>query len=206
MLHPDSWLIRFLTRVCDLLFLNIALVLSCCTVVLSGAAVTALYSITLKMMRGQDYNPVKGFFRALRENFLTSSFAAVLLLTDVTFLAVLRDALYAETLLMPPAVFVLLAVLAAFLTALLSYLFPLLARYENTFLNHLGNAVRLSLANLPVTVLITAVNLLPLLIGLLFPALLGVVFAFWLLFGFAAGAWVNSFYLNRIFESREDGG
>lgn len=205
MFHPDSWLIRFLARVCDLLFLNIALVLSCCTVVLSGTAVTALYSITLKMMRGQDCDPVKGFLRALRENFLPSSFATILFLTDVTLLAVLRSVLYAETLLMPPAVFVLLAILAVFLTALLSYLFPLLARFENTFSHHLSNAVRLSLANLPVTVLITAVNLLPLLIGLLFPALLGVVFAFWLLFGFAAGAWINSFYLNRIFESREDG-
>lgn len=205
MLHPDSWLIRFLTRVCDLLFLNIALVLSCCTVVFSGAAVTSLYSITLKMMRGQDCDPVKGFFRALRENFLASSFAAILLLTDVTLLAVLRGVLYAETLLMPPVIFVLLAILAVFLTALLSYLFPLLARYENTFLNHLGNAIRLALANLPVTVLMTTVNLLPLLIGLLFPVLLGAVFAFWLLFGFAAGAWMNSFYLNRIFESREDG-
>lgn len=206
MFHPDSWLIRFLTRVCDLLFLNIALVLSCCTVVLSGAGVTALYSITLKMMRGQDCDPIRGFFRALRENFLTSSSAAILLLGDVTLLAVLRSVLYAETLLMPPALFILLAILAVFLTALLSYLFPLLARYENAFLNHLCNAVRLSLANLPVTVLMTTVDLLPLLIGLLFPALIGVVFAFWLLFGFAAGAWVNSFYLNRIFESREDGG
>lgn len=205
MFHPDSWLIRFLARVCDLLFLNIALVLSCCTVVLSGTAVTALYSITLKMMRGQDCDPVKGFLRALKENFLPSFFATILLLTDVTLLAVLRGALYAETLLMPPVVFVLLAILAVFLTALLSYLFPLLARFENTFSHHLSNAVRLALANLPVTVLITAVNLLPLLIGLLFPALLGVVFAFWLLFGFAAGAWINSFYLNRIFESREDG-
>lgn len=205
MFHPDSWLIRFLARVCDLLFLNIALVLSCCTVILSGTAVTALYSITLKMMRGQDCDPVKGFLRALKENFLPSFFATILLLTDVTLLAVLRSVLYAETLLMPPAVFVLLAILAVFLTALLSYLFPLLARFENTFSHHLSNAVRLSLANLPVTVLITTVNLLPLLIGLLFPALLGVVFAFWLLFGFAAGAWINSFYLNRIFESREDG-
>lgn len=205
MLHPNSWPIRFLTRVCDLLFLNIALVLSCCTVVFSGAGVTALCSVTLKMMRGQDCDPVKEFLRALRENFLPSSFAAILFLTDVTLLAVLRGALYAETLLMPPAVFVLLVILAVFLTALLSYLFPLLARFENTFSHHLSNAVRLSLANLPVTVLITAVNLLPLLIGLLFPALLGVVFAFWLLFGFAAGAWINSFYLNRIFESREDG-
>lgn len=205
MFHPDSWLIRFLTRVCDLLFLNIALVLSCCTVVFSGAGVTALYSITLKMMRGQDYDPIKGFLRGLRENFLTSSFAAILLLGDVTLLAVLRSALYAEALLMPPAAFVLLAILAVFLTALLSYLFPLLARYENTFSRHLSNAVRLALANLPVTFLLTAVNLLPLLICFLIPSALGVVFAFWLLFGFAAGAWINSFYLNRIFASREDG-
>lgn len=205
MFHPDSWLIRFLTRVCDLLFLNIALVLSCCTVVFSGAGVTALYSITLKMMRGQDYDPIKGFLRGLRENFLTSSFAAILLLGDVTLLAVLRSALYAEALLMPPAAFVLLTILAVFLTALLSYLFPLLARYENTFSRHLSNAVRLALANLPVTFLLTAVNLLPLLICFLIPSALGVVFAFWLLLGFAAGAWINSFYLNRIFESREDG-
>ena len=205
MFHPGSWLIRFLTRVCDLLFLNIALVLSCCTVVFSGAGVTALYSITLKMMRGQDYDPIKGFLRGLRENFLTSSFAAILLLGDVTLLAVLRSTLYAETLLMPPAAFVLLSILAVFLTALLSYLFPLLARYENTFSRHLSNAVRLALANLPVTFLLTAVNLLPLLICFLIPSALGVVFAFWLLFGFAAGAWINSFYLNRIFESREDG-
>lgn len=205
MFHPDSWLIRFLTGVCDLLFLNIALVLSCCTVVFSGAGVTALYSVTLRMMRGQDCDPIKDFLRALRENFLTSSFAAILLLGDVTLLAVLRSVLYADTLLMPPVIFVLLTILAVFLTALLSYLFPLLARYENTLFCHLSNAVQLALANLPVTILITAVNLLPLLLGVFIPASIGVVFAFWLLFGFAAGAWINSFYLNRIFESREDG-
>ena len=200
MFHPDSWLIRFLTKVCDLLILNIALVLSCCTIVLSGAAVTALYSITLKMMRGQDYDPIKGFLRALRENFLPSSPATALLFVNAALLALLRSALYAETLLFSPAWFLLLALFTVLLTALLSYLFPLLARFENTFSHHLGNAVRLSLANLPVTVLITTVHLLPLLIGYLVPALLGVTFAFWLLFGFAAGAWVNSFYLNRIFE------
>lgn len=200
MFHPDHRLIRFLTKVCDLLFLNIALVLSCCTIVLSGAAVTALYSITLKMMRGQDYDPIRGFLRALRENFLSSSPATVLLFVNAALLALLRSALYAETLLFSPALFLFLALAAVLLTALLSYLFPLLARFENTFSHHLGNAVRLSLANLPVSFLITTVNLLPLLISFLVPSLLGVTFAFWLLFGFAAGAWVNSFYLNRIFE------
>ena len=205
MFRPDSLLIRFLTKICDLLFLNIMFVLSCVTIVFSGAAVTSLYAVTLKMIRGQDYAPVKDFLRALRENFLPSFPAAILLLVDVTLLAILRAALYAETLLMPPALFVLLAIITIFLTALLSWLFPLLARFENTFSRHLNNAVRLALVNLPVTFLLTAVNLLPLLLCLLIPPSLGVVFAFWLLFGFAAGAWGNSFYLNKIFEALQGG-
>lgn len=206
MFRPDSLLIRFLTKICDLLFLNIMFVLSCVTIVFSGAAVTSLYAVTLKMIRGQDYAPIKGFLRALRENFLPSFSATILLFLDVTLLAVLRAALYAETLLMPPTLFVLLAIITILLTALLSWLFPLLARFENTFSRHLNNAVRLSLVNLPVTFLLTTVNLLPLLLCLLIPPSLGVVFAFWLLFGFAAGAWVNSFYLNRIFEALQGGG
>ena len=206
MFQPDSLLIRFLTKTCDLLFLNIMFVLSCVTIVFSGAAVASLYAVTLKMIRGQDYAPIKGFLRALRENFLPSFSTTILLFVDVTLLAVLRGALYAETLLMSPTLFVLLAIITILLTALLSWLFPLLARFENTFSRHLNNAVRLSLVNLPVTFLLTAVNLLPLLLCLLIPPSLGVVFAFWLLFGFAAGAWVNSFYLNRIFEALQGGG
>ena len=153
MFQPDSFLIRFLTKTCDLLFLNIMFVLSCVTIIFSGAAVTSLYAVTLKMIRGQDYAPVKDFLRALRENFLPSFPAAILLLVDVTLLAILRAALYAETLLMPPTMFVLLSFAADLLTALLSWLFPLLARFENTFSRHLNNAVRLALVNLPVTFL-----------------------------------------------------
>ncbi len=205
MFHPDSMLIRFLTKICDLLFLNIVFALSCATVVFSGAAATSLYAVTLKMIRRQDYAPIKDFLRALRENFLPSFPATILLFVDVTLLAVLRTALYAETLLMSPTLFVLLAIITILLSALLAWLFPLLARFENTFSRHLSNAVRLSLVNLPVTFLLTTVNLLPLLLCLLIPTSLGVVFAFWLLFGFAAGAWVNSFYLNRIFQALQGG-
>ena len=199
MFHPDSLLIRFLTKVCDLLFLNIILVLSCATIVFSGAAVTALYAVTLKMIRGEDYDPIKGYIRAVWKNFIPSVPATLLFFVEVMLISVLRTVLYAETLIISPALFVLLAVFAVLLTAFLSYLFPLLARVDNTFLQHLGNAARLALANLPVTCLLTVVNLLPLLLCMFFPSLLGVVFAFWLLFGFALGAWVNSFYLNRIF-------
>lgn len=199
MFQTDSWLIRFLTRVCDLMILNILMVLTCMTVVFSGDGVTALYAVTLRMHRGAEDSPGKSFLRALRGNFIPSVPATLLLLVNTTLMAVLRQILYAETLVLPPALFVFFTIAAFFLTALLSYLFPLLARFENSFLHHLGNAAGMAVANLPVTFLLTAVNLLPVLLPLFFPQMTGVAAAFWLLIGFSAGAYVNSFYLNRIF-------
>lgn len=199
MLRSDSWLIRFLTKVCDLLLLNIIFVLSCATIILSGAAVTSLYAVALKMIRREDYEPIKSFLRELRRNFLSSVPATILLFIDILLIGFLRIALYAETLMISPNLFIFLTIAAIFLSALLSYLFPLLARFENTFSKHFGNAARLAVANLPVTFLLTTVNLLPLLLGIFIPSLLGILFAFWLIFGFAAGAYLNAFYLNRIF-------
>lgn len=203
MLQPGSRLIRFLTAVCDLMILNILLVLSCVTVVFSGDGVVSLYTVTLRMFRGTEDSPGKSFLRALRGNFIPSVPSTLLLLADVTMIAVLRRVLYAETLLLSPTVFVLLTIITIFLTALLSYLFPLTARFNNTFVRHLGNAARLAVANLPVTFLITGVNLLPVILPLLLPQLLGIVAAFWLVAGFSVGAWMNSFYLNRIFSRME---
>ena len=203
MFLPGGRLIRFLTAVCDLMILNILLVLSCVTVVFSGDGVVSLYTVTLRMFRGTEDSPGKSFLRALRGNFIPSVPSTLLLLADVTMIAVLRQVLYAETLLLSPTVFVLLTIIAIFLTALLSYLFPLTARFNNTFVRHLGNAARLAVANLPVTFLITGVNLLPVILPLLFPQMLGIVAAFWLVVGFSAGAWMNSFYLNRIFSRME---
>ena len=199
MFQTDSWLIRFLTRLCDLMILNILLILACVTVVLSGDGVVSLYAVTLRMHRGTEDSPGKSFLRALRGNFIPSVPAALLLFVDVTLIAALRQILYAETLVLSPVLFVFFVIAAFFLTALLSYLFPLLARFENSFLHHLGNAARMAVANLPVTFMLTAVHLLPVLLPLFFPQMTGGGSEVWLLIGFSAGAYINSFYLNRIF-------
>lgn len=204
MIRPDSLPIRFLTKLCDLIFLNLFFIVTCATVIFSGAGLTALYTVTLKMAQGKEYTPFKGFARAARDNFIPSAPAVILLFLDGTLIAYLCYVLYAESLLIPPELFILLAIAAILFTAVLGWLFPLLASFDNIFPCHLVNAAKLALANLPITCLVTLVNLLPLLLALLFPRLLGQLAAFWLLVGCAAGAWVNSFYLNRIFESRED--
>ena len=190
---------RFLTTVCDLIFLNVIFFAAFCTIVCTGAAVTALYRTALTLFQEQDRTPVRDFLRNLRKSFTASTPAALLLFADLTLLAVLSRALYAETLLFSPELFVLLSLAAVLLTALLSYLFPLLACFQNAFPKHLGNAARLALANLPVTSFVTTVNLLPFLSLLFLPQLFGVFLAVWLLIGAAAGAYANLFYLRNVF-------
>ena len=197
---PDSRFMRFLTKVCDLLLLNILTAFLSLTVIAAGTAIISLYTAVVKMMQEEDSEPVSCFLHALRENFSLSVPAAPLLFVDVLLLALLHYALTAETLVFSPAAFVFLAIAAAFLTALLSYLFPLLARYENTFPRHLANAWRLAAANLPVTFLLVTVNLLPLLLAVFLPGLFRLLAVFWLMIGIAASAYLNSFYLCQIFD------
>ena len=103
---PNSGIARFLTKICDLIFLNVVFILTSCTVVCLGAAVTALYMTAMELYRERDCTPVRDFLRNLRKVFTASTPAAVLLLADLTLLAVLYRVLYAETLLLPPEWFV----------------------------------------------------------------------------------------------------
>lgn len=68
---PDNPVIQLLSRVCDLILLSILFSLSCVLVVPAGAAITALYIMTMKMVRNEEGTIVKGYLAALRSSFFT---------------------------------------------------------------------------------------------------------------------------------------
>ena len=201
---PDNPLIRFLGRVCDLMILSFLFTLSCMLIVPSGAAMTALYTMTLKMVRNEEGETIKGYLTALRNSFLNSAPCAAVLFLEWGMIFVIVYALYAGVLLFLPHVFIILCIVTLVLTSWLSWLFPLQARFENRFSGHCRNAAALSLTQLPVTCLMTLVNLLPLLSVLLFPNRAGELITFWILFGFGGCAFVNSIYLRHVFDRVED--
>ena len=200
----DNPVIRFWGRVCDLMILSVLFTLSCMLIVPSGAAMTALYTMTLKMVRNEEGETIKGYLTALRNSFLNSAPCAAVLFLEWGMIFVIVYALYAGVLLFSPLVFILLCIVTMVLTSWLSWLFPLQARFENHFSGHCRTAAALSLTQLPVTCLMTLMNLLPMLSVLLFPNRAGELITFWILFGFGGCAFVNSFYLRRVFDRVED--
>ena len=65
----DSPLMRFLSKLADLMILNIVFLITCIPVVTIGAAWTSLYYVTLKMVRDEEGTIVRSYFHSFRQNF-----------------------------------------------------------------------------------------------------------------------------------------
>lgn len=72
LLGNDSWVMRILTRIFDLIILNLLFIICSLPVITIGTSLTALYSVTLKIVRNEEGYIVRGFFKAYKENFKQS--------------------------------------------------------------------------------------------------------------------------------------
>ena len=85
--NMDSPIMRFLSRVCDIMILNILCIVFCIPIITAGASVTAMYTVTLKMVRGEESYIFKGFLKAFKENFKQSTIIWLILLVIGALLA-----------------------------------------------------------------------------------------------------------------------
>ena len=67
--NMDSPLMRFMTKVADLMILNFLFIVTSLPVVTMGAAWTALYYVTMKMVKDEEGAIVKAYFHSFRQNF-----------------------------------------------------------------------------------------------------------------------------------------
>lgn len=141
---PDSKLYRFMCRLTDMVKLNLLWILCSLPLVTVGAATIAASAISLKIADGQEGYIGRDFFKAFRDNLrqgIPMSFITALCLWVVWIDFQLFRAAEENSLL-----FLITGIIAAYVfTFSLLYVFPLLARYENTVLNCLKNSFRISM-------------------------------------------------------------
>lgn len=199
----DSPIMRFLSKVCDLMILNVMCIICCLPIVTAGASITALYTITMKMVRGEESYIFKGFLKAFKENFKQSTI--IWLIMAVLGIFVFVD--YQAASLLPENMSnifrVLIGALIIFYLMILSYIFPYTARFENNIKNIFKNSLLIAILNLPWTILVIA---LPIALGFLtFLTTTTLVYGsmLWMLLGFAVVAYVESMIFRRVFAKYE---
>ena len=80
------------------------------------------------------------------------------------------------------------------------YIFPVLSRFFNTIRGTLKNSLLMAIAHLPYTVLMLVITVAPVLLTFYNGYTLWYGILVWLMAGFAAIAYANSFFLKKIFK------
>lgn len=201
LLDPDSPIMSFLARVADLVILNVLWLLCCLPVVTAGASTTAMYHVVRHLQEESISSVTRDFFRSFKSDFRQATPVYLLLLIPTAAVVMNAWILSAQSSdVVPVYVRAIWMVSALMLTFVVSVVYPVMAYFDDTVWKTLRTAAVLAVAKLPRTVLISAINLLPII--MLFVSLPFFLRSsiFWLLIGGSLTAYLNMLILRPVFK------
>ena len=173
-------------RVWSLIVLNVLWLVCSLPVGTMGASCAALYQVLGKLIAGEDGHVARQFFRAWGENWKKATPVWLILLAVA---ALCGFDLY----------------MALQLAAMvMTFAFPLMARYENTWRNHLKNAMLVAVGHLPRMLLIWAVWAVPVGVSVFIPEVGFYLSIVWVLIGYSSLSYVTALLLRPVFRSLDE--
>jgi uncharacterized membrane protein YesL len=196
----DNPVWRFIGKFGDLIILNILWLICSIPIFTIGASTTAVYYVTLKLVRDDDGYTIRSFFKSFKENFKQSTAIWLILLAVGMILGV--DLYFFTRLYTGSGSFrtVMLTVFLAMVliyAAVFTYIFPLQARFFNTVKRTFFNAFFMSLRHLFRTIGLITID--GVLIAAAFVFMIPPMLMVFMLFGFPLLAFINSYILAPVF-------
>ena len=199
--NMDNKFFVFMGKIADLCMLNLLCIICCIPIVTAGASLTALYYVTMKMVRNEEAYIFRSFFRSFKQKFKKATLINIIMLAAAALL-------YIDTNIAgkmgQPAGKILGMIFAAFTllyVMILLYVYPLLAKFYNSVKNTFKNAILMAIRHLPYTILMLLICACPILILFIpsFQIQMSLIMLV-ILFGPAVIAYGNSHFFVRIFD------
>lgn len=192
----------FFSRIADLLLLNLLFLICSLPIVTIGASTTAMYYVTLKMVRNEESYITKSFFKSFKQNFLQATgiwllilFVSIVLATDYRVVTNEEIAALITSSAVKNIIMVATMIMTIFVAGISVYVFPILAKFDNSVKNTIRNAFLMSIRHLPKTVLLIIIPLIPAVILYFDLRFLLIIF-----FVFSVAAYISSKTLVNIFD------
>ena len=189
----------FLSNLTDIIVLNVLCFICCLPVITIGPSVTAMHYITLKIARDEEIYVLRDYFKAFKENFKQSIIAwmVFLVITAVFFVdyLILKDMGLENT----KVFLMIIGAIYLLVCFTMMYVFPLMARFENSLKQTVKNAFFMSILHIFKTVIMAVIYAIPF---VLLPLHYNVLMVF-LLVGLSGPAYFNSFIWKSIFKKYE---
>lgn len=196
----DSPLMNVLNKMADLMWLNILTLICCIPIITAGAALTSMHYVALKIVRNEESYITRNFFKSFKTNFRQATLIWLLLLLIAAILGgdyyiITKSGMQFSQVLI---VLIMAAGVLVICTAL--YVFPVLAKFDNTIMGTIRNAFIMSILQLPKTLVMLVMAFFPLIIYLVSLRLIPIIF----LFGFSLPAYASAMLYNKFFQKLED--
>lgn len=152
----DSPFYRFMQRFWDVCKLNLIWLICSLPVITLGCSTIAAFSVTLRMTEDKEGDVIRDFFKAFKANWKQGIPMSIIML--ICPLSVWYDFQIYNAIEENSLMFLIIGMISAYLFFFsLIYVFPLLARYENSILNSLKNSYRLGLRYIGRTIILALV-------------------------------------------------
>lgn len=195
----DSPVMKFLSRMGDLMILNFVVLLCCLPIITIGASVTAMHYVMLKLVRGEEGYILKDYFKSFKLNFRQ---ATVIWLIMLVFIAVFVGdyiIFHFSVIEFPKVLIILVLAIALLLFMLSTYIFPVLSRFDNTIKNTIKNGCIMSLLAIPKAILMVLLTISPIIILWFIPQAAVLVF----IFGISLPAYLSAMLYSGTFKRFE---
>lgn len=200
----DGYFNQVLTKIMYLVSANLLFVLCSIPVITIGASQAAMHTVLMRYYQGDEPDILKTFFQAFKENFRksTSVWLAMLalagtLILNFYFLYRLNSS---GT---NPALVLLYLILFIWLVCWV-YFYPVLCYYDNSWFGYTGFIARISIAELPRTVLLIVTALVPVLLCLILAQYSSFGIMLLALGGFSVPAYISEGILLKMFQHYEE--
>ncbi len=160
LLKPDNALMITMNWITDCIFLSLFWILGCIPVVTAGASFAALYDAAYRSFRQGEKNSWQRFLKVYRDNWKASLGPTVSVFVVCTVLGKALIALWNGAVAgnIGWMLFSAGAFVGVLILGMLSIMFPMLSRFENSFSVLQKNTILLAFANLPRTLALGIVN------------------------------------------------
>ena len=197
----DNKFFEVLGKITDIIILNLLCIVSCMPIITIGASITATYFVALQMVRDEETYIIREFIKRFKENFIFSTkvWSIILIIGLVLSFDFYISRLILNEYMRITLQFILTIVSIIFIF-LLTYVFPIISKFENTIKNTMINSILISIQHLPKTIFMVFINLSPIILTLILSNYWGHILFFYTVMGFASITYINSIFFNKIFE------
>ncbi len=198
----DNPVWRFVGKLGDLILLNILWIVCSIPVFTIGASTTAVYYVTLRLVRDEDGQTIRCFFRSFRENFRQATVLWLLILLTGMILGF--DLYFCFQVMTGDSAMrtVFTAVIGAMFIVWLfvaTYIFPVQSRFYNPVKRTIFNSFFMSIRHCLQTIAMLVMDVVLLLAFYLSLYYAPQFSAIGFMFGFPLFAFLNSYIFDRIF-------